>query len=279
MKTCKYCANEIQENAIKCRYCWELLNDNSKETKLDSNQELKWLGGWLVIVIIGLIITPFTILSWIENSFILWINDGTLAQLITKGSWSYIEWFFPIFIFEMLWNLFFVFFAAILTYFFFSKHKLFPLLFKIYLISNFLFLLFDYVVVDLIPELYEIDDDWESLWELIRSFFSMIIWGSYIHVSKRVKNTFIETDYKKYNVWSYVLIALVVISTISVLSKIELSKLTYNEYEYWNEICINEYWINSYYNWEQTDESYICDCKEWYKFWWENDDTCISIKN
>jgi len=249
MKTCTYCAEQIQNEAIKCRHCSELLNNNSKETKLDWNEKLKWLGWWLILVVIALITTPFSILMTLDDYYISSINDWTYAIFTDKNGSSYIEYIFELLMFEIIWNLWIIIFSSILIYFFFCKHKTFPFLFKIYVISYFLFHLFDNIFYELIPEFAWIEEDWESFITLLHAFVYMIVWWSYMHISKRVKNTFVETNYKKYNIWSYLIIVLIILTTFWILTKIDLSKLTYNEQEYWNNICVETFWNNSYYTW------------------------------
>ena len=65
MKKCPYCAEEIQEEAIKCRFCGEFLDDSYKP-----KPKTKWYYSTSAIVIGLLCLGPFALpLVWISPKY------------------------------------------------------------------------------------------------------------------------------------------------------------------------------------------------------------------
>ena len=61
MKTCPYCAEEIQDEAIKCRFCGEFLNKKQQE---------KWYFKTLWLIIAFLCVGPLALpLLWLNPRF------------------------------------------------------------------------------------------------------------------------------------------------------------------------------------------------------------------
>jgi hypothetical protein len=151
------------------------------------------LSGWLVLVGLGLVVTPFRLAIFLGTTFPPMFKDGTWETLTTPGPAPYHPLWGPLLIGEIVVNLIFVLTSIYLVYLFFRKSWRFPRLYIAFLAANLVFLLADALAVKVVlPGQPFMDPD--TAREFFRSIFAMAVWVPYLIVSKRVKNTFIRVD-------------------------------------------------------------------------------------
>lgn len=158
---------------------------------MNDDDDLKGLGGWLILVGIGVVLTPIRLLL---STFTLYkpiLEDGTWEALTTAGADAYHPLWAPLLIGEMTYNVLMIAASIYLIYLFFSKHYLFP---KVYialvLISLFFIPLDAWLVAMIFPD--EPIFDPHTTKEFLRTLIVGVIWIPYMLISKRVKATFVE---------------------------------------------------------------------------------------
>lgn len=159
-------------------------------TPASRNAGPKGLGGWLVLVAIGIIATPIKLTLLLLNTFLPMFKDGTMQALTTPGSEHYHPLWIVIVGYEALGNGLFIMAFIGLAVLFFSRSRRFPRLYIVALLANLAFLLGDEVIGSQIPAVVA-SGNTESIGEIAKSLVACCLWVPYMLVSKRVKNTFV----------------------------------------------------------------------------------------
>jgi len=153
-------------------------------------QLISGLGGWLVLVQIGLYSTMFLLMLKLISILSIF-GDGSWELFTDKSSIIYHALWQPLILFELIYNLLLFAFSIFILVCFYSKKKILPRLMIFYFVVSVLFVLIDYILFMQIPIARELDS-FNYIKEIVRGVFTCMIWIPYFIRSIRVKNTFIH---------------------------------------------------------------------------------------
>ena len=162
------------------------------ETKFVRGSDIQYnsIGGWLIIVAIGLVISPVLIFSTLME-IIPVFSDETWSVITTPGTEYYHPLLAPYLIYGVIGNIIYIVFLILVAILFFQRRRIVPKLIIIYLISYLIFIAGDHFGGGLIP-IISSQDDSASVVELIGSIMRCLIWVPYFKLSKRVRRTFVN---------------------------------------------------------------------------------------
>ena len=151
------------------------------------------LAGWLVLVCLGLIVTPIRLAVFLLQTYPPIFRDGTWQRITTPGAGAYHPVWGPLLVFEIIINAAFIATSIYLLFLFFQRSWRFPGIYVAFLVVNLLFMFADALAVHFILPGRPLFDS-ESGAELGRAILSVVIWVPYMFLSRRVKNTFVRTS-------------------------------------------------------------------------------------
>lgn len=158
---------------------------------MKDKDNLKGLGGWLILVGIGVVVAPIRLIYEYGPMYYSIFTDGSFEVLTTPGTEAYNSLWGPLLIGEALGNTFLVLASIYLVYLFFTKHYLFPKIYIAIILFSLVFITLDAWVGSLVITDEPMFDP-ATTKEFTRSLVGAVIWIPYMLVSKRVKATFIE---------------------------------------------------------------------------------------
>ncbi len=171
--------------------------DVSEDLSEEEISRYKGLGGWLILVIIGLFVTVLWYIYHIYEG-ITFFKDGIVEIFSNPASEMYFPGYASLLKFELIVGTLFLASAVYLIFLFFKRSKNFPKYYVLLLITSVVYLVLDYVIFFSLTvpsdEMKQIFDEAlsEQIIEIGRSVVPAIIWGLYMVKSKRVKATFVE---------------------------------------------------------------------------------------
>ena len=155
---------------------------------LPMDQQLTGLGGWLILVAIGLIVSLLRIAkdfvsTWPAYSVESW------AALTTRGGERYHYLWGPYLSWALLANIAMLIALALTLVLFFRRRRIFPRVFICYMVFGAVVSVLDITVTQLIPAA-KVES--HGAVEVVRVFVGCGIWIPYMLMSRRVRNTFVR---------------------------------------------------------------------------------------
>jgi hypothetical protein len=149
------------------------------------------IGGWLILVTIGLVLTSLRLASVLATDFAPLFSDEIWTPLTSPDSPAYNPYFKAIIFYEITGNVIVMLAPVLLLTLLFIQKRSFPKLMIGFLIFSATFGLLDTMLAF---KVYEPDtaSKFEMYGEVARTILSAAIWIPYFLISKRVKNTFTE---------------------------------------------------------------------------------------
>lgn len=158
---------------------------------LNNDAQLSGLGGWLILVGIGLFVAPIRLLIFVVQTYPPIFRDGSWELLTTPGIESYHKLWAPLLVGEIIVNLILISAGVVLIVLFFRRSRRFPSLYIAVMVASLIFIIVDAWMLTLILPNEPMFNS-ESAREAFRSAGALLVWGPYMSVSKRVKNTFVQ---------------------------------------------------------------------------------------
>ncbi len=172
----------------------EVVKSEVNVIDLNDNRNLEGIGGWLILVLIGLII------SIITSAYAAWEYD--IKSLIEKSLYVCLDpqselynlFVIPTLIYELFINIGSVLVSIVLLILLFKKKKKFPKVFCIFNIVYIFLFIIDNVLAIKMQKAYNQDVSYSGVLssDVIRQLIPTIIWVNYMIRSERVKNTFVN---------------------------------------------------------------------------------------
>lgn len=163
----------------------------SDTDQTDDKKSVSGLGGWLILVGIGLCLRPFFMLAALVEIYASVFADGVWELLTDPSLPSYVPGIRVLTVGEICINVLMMLFWIWLIVLFFRKKYQFKQYFVIGLIATPVIIILDSWFASMVFPA-EVMFDKETMKDIIRSSSYAIIWVSYIKISKRVKNTFVN---------------------------------------------------------------------------------------
>jgi Protein of unknown function (DUF2569) len=149
------------------------------------------IGGWLILVVIGLVVTPIRLTYLLMTTYVPIFRDGSWSQLTTPGMPAYHALWAPVLSFEIVGNMLILVLALVTLFCLIRKSRKTPKMAIALYGWAAVFVVIDSFVGNLIPAVAAQSDP-ASVKELMRSLIGAAIWIPYFLVSKRVKATFVN---------------------------------------------------------------------------------------
>lgn len=149
------------------------------------------LGGWLILIQIGLWFTLVMLLAQISQSVLPILNTETWEILTSKDSGYYHPLWGPMIIFEAIYNILFLLFTVYVIVAFYRKNAILPRLMIIFYSLSLAVVIVDSLLLSQIPMAKELADG-SSIRDIARSAIACAIWIPYFIKSERVQNTFVR---------------------------------------------------------------------------------------